>query len=273
MSSGEKCLSQLNWVGKSSGAVLGLLAFLSAPSAHAWQWDLSTSLQARGRPVGLSAGAQVGGNQLLWGEKEPGSHDGQFLYGYLRPSLRGHTSGVVNGYDARLELFPISFVSLSVGQHRTLRLAEFHAIDCVSLECGGSLARNYARAGVLLAQGPIFAGGSIRREHQIPTRTGHGFYDEISALSGSDGGDYRTVRDAMAGYRWGEARSLGVLYLTEAFQNSESQSTTQALFYAGKLAGSMRGMVGLGRYESNLLGVGGTVLFQSQWVFSPSLEL
>jgi hypothetical protein len=77
----------------------------------------------------------------------------------------------------------------------------------------------------------------------------------------------------MAGYRWGENRSLGVLYLTEGFQNSESQSTTQAVFYAGKLPGSMRGMVGLGRYESNLLGVGGTVLFQSQWVFSPSLEL
>ncbi len=266
-------VSKSNWVSFKVGAALVLLVLLGSPQAQAWQWDLNTSLQARGRPVGLSAAAQVGGNQLLWGEKEAGSHDGHFLYGYLRPSLRGHTSGVVNGYDARLEVFPISFVSLSVGQHRTLRLAEFHAIDCATLECGGSLARNYARAGVLLAKGPFFGGGSVRREHQIPTRTGHGFYDELSALAGSDGGDWRTVRDAMVGYRWGENRSLGVLYQTEGFQSSQSESTTQALFYAGKLYGSVRGMVGLGRYESNLLGVGGTVLFQSQWVFSPSLEL
>ena len=249
--------------------LLPTLAVAVSQSANSCVWDLNSSFQTRTKPFGLAVNTTAGLDTLLWGQK---SSPGDFMYGYLRPSLKVQTSGVVNSYDARLEVFPISIFGMALGQQQSVRLKNFSSVNCVGNICQGAVRRDYFRTSLVLGYANFFAGTIARYEWQSPSRSGSPYYDESSSLLGSAGGDTHRSLDLYAGYKISQEHKLGAIYSVENFTSSGQNNDAESLFYA-YTKGELRGVFGFGAYRSSLTKRGFSAYLQLQWVFKDSLEI
>lgn len=122
-------------------------------------FDLSVGGSFRSYPaIGLETTVESGYNYLLWGKvdkKKP-------FYGLIRPSLKLTTSAVVNNYDAKFEVFPISFLSITRGFKHINSNFNFPFFNCDTVRCRGDIKRDYTEVRLALAyKGVTFMGSNL----------------------------------------------------------------------------------------------------------------
>lgn len=139
--------------------VLFIFLFTFNTFAHT---DLSAGGALRTYPsLGAEVNAQIGYNFLLWG-KGPGQNKKNYMFGLLRPSINFNSSSVINGYDARLEFYPISFIGLAAGKRTNISNYDgFSFFNCEQVRCIGTLNRNYQEFKMALIIKKLVAVGTV----------------------------------------------------------------------------------------------------------------
>jgi hypothetical protein len=192
------------------------------------------------------------------------------MYGFARPVLRLQSSGLVNLYDLRVDLFPISFAGLSLGHSESLRSYDAQKIDCDKVECRGTLKRNYLRVASVLGSQGYFAAATARWDQLSPVRKRGNFYDEQSSLVGAQGGDQLFTWEVYAGKKLFNAHTVGLWYLNLRMLKSAQRSDLESAYYKFD-RGEWNLSLGAGTYRSTLQSRAFTAFASFQYVFLPSL--
>ncbi len=136
--------------------VIGMSGLSSFCGAAEEGWDAQAGLSLRNYPLGASVSGTVGYGYELWRSSSE-SGGPEWKYGYIRPSVKLQSSGVVNGATAEVEVFPISIFGFALGQNLSGRnLKPSDDFDCLTTHCGGRLQRSYLRTQAIAAMGSSF---------------------------------------------------------------------------------------------------------------------
>jgi hypothetical protein len=247
--------------------------FATIPAAVGEGWDYQLATGVRTVPWGGAVFAEAGYGWLLWDKRKS---TGDFLYGYLRPTVRIQTSGVVTQTGGALEFFPISVLGLSAGSLAGMRFTDTSTIDCSTAECHGFLSRHFVRAKLTAGYGGAFLTGTSRLTWVASSNTAIPFTEEGSALIGAPGGDRLLQHEANFGYkldlRSGASLLLGgTLSVDQMLLQGTSNQSEQA--FLGYKTGPWLGLISAGAYRSSTLPQSFTASFYLQWTGVPSLAL
>lgn len=223
----------------------------------AGEWDYNTGIGYRHEPLGLAANATVGFGQTLWDKRGKNSSSlSKILYGFIRPQIRVQTSGIVNSFDGRIEIFPISLVGLVMGQNVSYRSTDFAGVPCQQVSCQGSVQRSFVMGQAAMGYGDFALISALRLDSLQQSGTqifaGSRFYDESSSLIADATGDSLLSIDLAGIYKVSSAVDAGVLYSLSEFTKSTQRSQLASLigFYGH---GPYKYGAGLGSYSSNLV--------------------
>jgi hypothetical protein len=237
-------------------------AVAQVPTQKIW-WDSSAYLNSRNYPLGVSLGGFFGLGYTAWNATRAGQGAGgnflsPYLYGYLRTQARVQTSGVVNSADLRLEIFPISFLGLTVGKNLSARAADFSAISCSEYLCQGSVDRSFV-SGILALGAAGFSVLAYGRYDDMRASSaqgdsflGRGFYDEMASIRGLSLRDQLQSLDLLATYEVDSEKKhrLGILNSRARFLGSrESAESLYAMWIYN--FGKYTLQTGVGTYESS----------------------
>jgi hypothetical protein len=175
-----------------------------APEVYRSWWegvDYNASAQA-GYPWSGNFDSYLGYGFMLWGQKKKDPKVFKdVLYGYIRPNLRFKTSGIANSLEARLDLYPISFVGLTLGQvfsYTNLKIlgdaSEKTGVDCDTFQCGGLLFRSFMEAKLKGGFQNYFAVFFSRADFLVNSgKKARGFVDTSASLVGGGRSDVLTT--------------------------------------------------------------------------------
>jgi hypothetical protein len=195
----------------------GALLLLTS-SVEAQVWDASFDFGARSYPWGAAFGAEGGYGVPIWGDTS------ELAYGFTRVGARAQTSGVVQRLDAKLSVFPISFfgVELQSGWgHR--RLDDISTLDCVLMECSGSLTRTTLQTPLYFGFEKIFGRARLAYTWISASEVGKTFLaDESTSLAVMAAGDQIRRWDFLVGLKLREdIRTMAIYELNEAQKSGE----------------------------------------------------
>lgn len=204
--------------------VLILLTMLLPLSIKA-QWDFSATQLYRSFPSGFYINATGGYSFPLW------KIDDKVLFGYLRPSVTGQTSFVVNSAEAKLDFNPISFLNLFYGKSHTDRnYDELDTFECGVVVCDTILKREFYGARLALGAGPLVLLSKVQwyrtrlDEHHTTE-----FADELSSLISSPGNDTLFQKQLLLGFKFSPKFMLGYLGMVNEMRNTQQTSKMQIL--------------------------------------------
>ncbi len=226
-------------------------ASLLAASARAGELDYNVGGGLRSFPWGAAIAGKIGWNEALWGvppAMDPNAALPSPWYGYLRPTLRLQTSGVVAAAEAAGEVFPVAILGFSIGHSSTHRNTTLATLDCGALACDGWLSRTRLSAHGTGGYGAAFVLSDVSVEWLRPSVKDRDFGDEASALAGQMGGDTLVRGEIKIGQRFGDRWSAGLSLVASAMQKQKSDNAEAGVFvnYApapwsfGVLAGTYR---------------------------------
>ncbi|MCM2278586.1 MAG: hypothetical protein NDJ89_10980 [Oligoflexia bacterium] len=223
-------------------------------------FDVSAGLGTRSLPLGATLIGELGYQHLLWG----GGAKGDPFYGYLRPSAKLQTSGVVNRAQGTLAIHPVSFWGIELGYGQSHRATELDTLDCGLLECGGGLERASLGSSLVLGRAGFFVGWTVTGQRLTPSRTGKDFADESSSLAGRRGGDTLVTNEGFAGYELMPDLRTGFLFSRDRMLGSGARSSLNSAF-ARLDYGAWAFTLGAGIFESSTRTPGGTVFGLIRW--------
>jgi hypothetical protein len=231
--------------------------------------DYSATGGFRTIPLGLAVSGTVGYGKLLWGEK---SSKNEILYGYLRPSFRLQTSGVVTVLDTRLDLAPVAPLIFSLGHNDSFRAADFGKIDCVNNACKGRLARNYFRAQAMIGAQGAFLVGILRYDWVKSSKETLGFYDEAVSILGAVAKDRSRSADLIIGYTFLPNHVVGAMWSSALMRTSGQSHNLYSAFYR-MTQGKWDFSAGIGSYRSTLQTSSPTLFVSTTWTGLKSIGL
>lgn len=249
-----------------------LILFTLSFNSYA-SFDLSAGTSLRTWPsLGAEVNIESGYNMIIWGagdKKNP-------LYGLIRPSVKITSSAVINNYDARLELYPISFISLAAG-HKYIKsdYEGFSFYDCDEVRCTGELRRDYTEFKMAFALKGITAVGKIvmsRNSYDDPDNKNQPIAEFRFATLANSGHDQMYHSQYVLGYN-SLGGMIGVMADYVRFDESEHTYNMDLLIYSHKMNHS-RYIYGIGQFESSHWQARGLIgIFQMKTDFIPSKKL
>ena len=230
--------------------------------------DYSGGFGVQSMPMGAAAYVDAGYSHLLWGKKE-----GQgFQYGYVRPAARVQTSALINRAEVYLDFFPISFFGVSSGASLTSRNTNLYSgVNCTSVECKGTLSRQWIKPKLILGYADFFFIGSLKLE-TLKHSSMSPFVDDMNILIAQSGGDRTTIVDLTVGYQWSGRIATGVHGSSVRMTRSKSSNRLIDL-YAAYQSQHFRYLGGVGLYQSQFSPLSPTAYFLVQWMGRPSFAL
>jgi len=241
-------------------------------SAHA-QFDLKAGGSMRTYPsVGGELFAESGYNMVLWGAGEKSNP----LYGLIRPALKLSSSAVINQYDARIELYPISFIALIAGhQYIKSDFDKFTFFDCDVIRCKGTISRDYFQGKMALAFGPIVAMGNVKiarnsYDDQDDTNLPVGEFKFVTLANA--GFDTMYKSRYLLGWKLDGGAMIGLMADYAKFSESKQEYHMDLMIYTAK-SNDTTYVIGLGNFESTHQGKGVIGVFQFKTDFLPSKKL
>jgi hypothetical protein len=199
-------------------STLIILISLSVSSVNA-QVDYDVKAVTRTYPVALSFIGTLGYGYKFWGS------DSGPLYGYIRPSVYGQTSGVINGAGAQLDFFPVSFLGFYTGAKVIKRSTDdLGSYNCAATICNGTVNRNYFgfKLGLAFKGAFLFVDGK-KESAKVKDRVGV-FAEETSTLLGQSGGDDLTQVTTIIGYELTKTLSIGALVQHSQMEKLKNKS-------------------------------------------------
>lgn len=251
--------------------------FVISSSAVCGEWDYNAGFGYRSEPLGVAANATAGFGQTLWdirGQSNAPSGFEKIMFGYVRPQLRVQTSGVVNSFDSRLEIFPISIFGLSLGHNSSFRQIDFEGVPCETVTCRGQINRSYLQMQMVGGVSQFVLVGLLRFESLEGEAKGRAqFYDEASSLLASQSGDTLSNIDAALLFKPTDSINFGVLHSRYRFQGSNQKADLNSLIYSHK-AGVYQYQAGLGVYNSSITPKNSPTFFVSmKWIPKASVGI
>ncbi len=241
-----------------------VISFLNVAQAQDWDATISGGLLTRPRSTGV--GAVLGLTPMTWGDIKASP----LKYGYLRFESEFSTAIVVNGIEAKAQIFPLSFFGIGIGSSESRRNSELEHIDCDFIECRRSLHRDFVEATTTLGSELLFTKVDYRYERlglthnpaQIP------FADEWSKLVGAQGGDRLTKMRLLLGHRFNGEYTFGVLAGQEKMERFKSSNERYAL-WARKTVLDKNILLRVGSYRSTTTPLGIEIGFLIEWTLKP----
>lgn len=215
--------------------------------------------------------AEAGYNQLLYGDA-PGKG---ILYGLVRPSLRVASSAVINSYNAKLEVYPISILGFAAG-HQFIKstFEDFPFYDCDEVRCSGELKKDYVHMRAVLGFGPVVAIGMVeesRNSYNDPDNDDLPVAEFRFAIKANPGSDENVRSQYILGYRL-EKDMLAAITEYVYFKESAQFHKLNLLAYV-KNGEKTNITYGLGTFESTDQNLGGVAVIRYIYRFSPSFRL
>ncbi len=244
-----------------------LAVFFSLAPTLAWAVsstaDYSVAMGARSFPFGGAVIGEVGYGKIIWDRtQEPNAP--QFLFSFIRPSLRVSTSGIVQRFEPKIEFYPIAPLGISVGYLGQMRLADTGVgYACTTEVCRGYVGTPYMKMRAIFGAGPWFALGSLRVGFVTAAAAGP-FVDEITNLRAEAGGDWLGSANITTGVRLGERWIVGADLSWEQMRTAASSNDAQTLFAKFSL-GRWSALAGTGAYRDTQNGRGFTAYALLQW--------
>ncbi|MCO4794137.1 MAG: hypothetical protein KC493_10510 [Bacteriovoracaceae bacterium] len=203
-----------------------LLILILLPLSLKAEWDFKATQLYRSFPTGFYINATGGYSLPVW------KADDKVLYGYIRPSVTGQTSFVVNAAKAQVDINPISFLNLYAGKSYTDRnFNDLDTFDCVALVCDTKLKRDFYGARLALGAGPILVMGEAKwyRSELDEHHPGRQYADELSSLVSSAGSDTLFQRNLIVGFKFSPNYMVGYLGQFNEMRNTQQTSKMQIL--------------------------------------------
>jgi len=134
-----------------SCVLLGLM--VSGFAQAKGDWDANAYISAR--EFGFIPKLDVGYNVPLWG-KTPKADDKtvkDVMYGYVRPSVRLHSVGLINGAHVKVDLYPISALQIGFGKKYSHVTSEMKTYDSTQVNNKGMFKSTIMRARLIFPLG------------------------------------------------------------------------------------------------------------------------
>lgn len=227
--------------------------FLQGSASAKGELDYRFETFARTQPIGAYLRAEMGYGQTIWGKGDRSKP----LYGMIRPVVRVQTSGIINSAQARLELYPISFLGVYVGKGIMSRQASnLDGFNCDIIICKASnISRNLWGAQMALKIGPIFS--IVRYQFhstEVKNQQGLGYAEEQGTLIGSGTKDTLLQALHVIGFQYSKREALAVLFKRNFTRNSRQDSTMTTLLwrkqFSYKKSNDLTLMVGPGAFHT-----------------------
>ncbi|MEO5668201.1 MAG: hypothetical protein ABIR96_09100 [Bdellovibrionota bacterium] len=242
------------------------LLILATQAAHAQLWDASFDAGLRTYPWGAALGLQGGYSVPAWGDTSG------IAYGFTRVGARVQTSGVVNNFEAKLSVFPISFWGLELKSGwGNRRLDDISTLDCATLQCSGSITRTSLATPLYFGAGPYF--GRVKLEYtwiSATEATNDFLADENTSLIVRSSGDEMRHWELLGGLRWREDFKTLAFYDTIEAQKTSSHSKTYGVI-AQKSWDFHTLYIGAGIYESSTTSPHGQLFLSYVMTFAKGL--
>ncbi len=231
--------------------------------------DLEFGGLLRSYALGGGVYGNLGYGQKIW------ESSSEYMYGYLRPSVFGITSGVINSFGGQIDFYPISFLGVFAGSSYTYRgdTDILAAVDCNNFYCGGNIKRDYFGGRFLFGLGSFFLSSRYRVfKTSLEKGSDTAFIDELANTIASAGEDTRLETDISTGFNLSKDEKLGVSYRYNLMKNTESNTTYIFLFYQIK-SGAFKYTTGAGGFESESGSRHPSFLFTVSYSAIPSIAL
>lgn len=235
-------------------------------------YDLNAGFGARTYPAfGFETFAELGYNQLLYGSA-PGKG---IFYGLVRPSLRLASSAVINSYDAKLEVYPISIIGFAAGhQYIKSDFEEFPFYDCEEIRCSGELKKDYVHMRAVLGFGPLVAIGMVeesRNTYNDPDNENLPVAEFRFAIRANPGSDENVRNQYILGYKL-DKDMLAAISEYVYFKESEQFHKLNLLAY---VSNGLKSNItyGIGTFESTEQNIGAVGVIRYIYRFTPSFKL
>jgi hypothetical protein len=215
--------------------------------------DYRMSVGGRTVSAGGAFYAEMGWSEPVWGEWE---EPDQFFYGYVRPSIRGIAAYTVNSIDARVSIFPISFLGISVGRSWTQRSSRtVMDVDCSQVTCEGLLEGNFAIVDFTFGAGGVFLVSQLDVSDYLPSRNDRPFFEDGGSLLGAAKGDlilsHSHVIGLSLGDGWFRNQFIGVGF-SRYEARDQGTFSERANLVGGHTSGAVKWLYAVGSYRSDL---------------------
>ena len=229
------------------------LSMLAEGHAAAADWDYAASLSGRTYSAGLSLDPTLGLHQLIWGDPTTP------FFGYIRPALSGSITPTLFAGDAGLDIYPVSFLGMTVAKRWTHRFLEPSGYDCEANSCLGQMNSTKVSFRLLSAYQSYFLSAQYQRQFFEENGEGDGkqnIMDPANALIyRADGSNLNTLA-IILGKKVTDKISTGVLYQRGELDRRKSASEADYVFARSDLSAFGYSMVtatvGLGRFNTDL---------------------
>lgn len=235
-------------------------------------YDLSAGFGARSYPgLGAEGFAEFGYNQLLYGDA-PGKG---IFYGLIRPSLKVASSAVINSYDAKIEVYPISIIGFAAGhQYIKSDFEDFNFYDCDEVRCKGDLKKDYVHMRAVLGYGPIVAIGMVeesRNAYNDPNNSELPVAEFRFAIKANPGSDENVRSQYILGYRI-DKNMFAAISEYVYYKESEQFHKLNLLAYVSQ-SEKYNITYGIGTFESSDQELGAVGVIRYIYRFKPSFRL
>ncbi len=231
-------------------------------------FDFNYGASARSYPsLGGDFTLNTGYNIPLWGTPGQG-----VMYGLVRPSLELSSSVVVYHYDAKVTVYPISFLGLGVGKKElTSKYQEYTYYDCDKTRCEGKLSKEYAFGKLALGYGPFlttfnYAEFENTYDDENKTNLNVAEYEFILAVNPVEERQIR--RNYFAGFKY-KGDIIGVVSDQHQFLKSQKDYQLNIAIYQMNF-GNIKTVLGMGSLQSTDQKPGAVAVLRFTHVLLPS---
>lgn len=201
--------------------LVSIIGLASSAKVEASQTSYVLSAGLRSFPLGFSVGGEVKSSQFLWDKREADVKS--VLFGLVQESFFLGSHGLIG---VNLDLFPISFLKLSVGKSFVSKYYEIRTLDCTKVECRGTLARDYYKIALALAYDNFIFSPQYSKMNMVSQSQWLPFGSEEDFLVGRAGKDSALSGQILVGYKYFDSL-VGLLVKSTQMQEYKNKALSQ----------------------------------------------
>ncbi len=226
-------------------------ALFQTQNLSAADWDYAADISGRTYSPGLSIDPTVGLHQLLWGEPTTP------FFGYVRPAISASVSPSVFSGKAALDIFPLSFLGVTLARNWSHRILEATGYDCKANTCLGALNDRELTLKLLSAYESYFLSAQYQRIfYEANSEGDQNLMDPSNALIYRADGSNLNVSAFILGKKLSEKISAGMILQRGDLDRRISASEADYVFVRSNLEAYGYKMLtlslGLGRFNTDI---------------------
>ncbi|RME16400.1 MAG: hypothetical protein D6797_04610 [Bdellovibrio sp.] len=213
--------------------------------------------------VDLSAGYSF----LLWGKPA-----NTIFYGYLRYALDLFTAGTYNEALVSVDLFPVSFLGVSLGQGLYHNSKDYEDFDCLRYKCIGEFNYTFVKYTLILGYKKFFFYQSYKKK---PIQAQEVDKDHIIpdiGLAANSESENISQYHSIVGWSISSKWTMGYQYIFSQTVKNPGLSQSHFLLVSYKKS-KLTLSVSLGSFYSSLKPLGFSTIGYFKYQFAPSLSI